>query len=93
MVALMCYLQLSLWHIPGVVIVGNTIAGEAREVFYTPAHVLGGWNYRLARPGTAAVSEAPAPGASMVTTDAPSHTQNQSLPSPLGGQQAFDFGL
>ena len=47
--ALMCYLQLSLWHIPAVVIVGNTMAMEAREVFYTPAHYLGPWEYRLRR--------------------------------------------
>lgn len=48
MAALMCYLQLSLWNIPGVVIVGNTLALETREVFYTPAHYLGRWDTRLA---------------------------------------------
>lgn len=37
---MMCYLQLSLWSIPVMVIVGNTLAMEAREVFYTPAHRL-----------------------------------------------------
>jgi hypothetical protein len=47
--ALMCYLQMSLWHVPGVVIVGNTIACEAREVFYTPAHHLGFWGSKLRR--------------------------------------------
>jgi type I restriction-modification system DNA methylase subunit len=47
--ALMCYLQLSLWHIPAVVIVGNTLAGESREVFTTPAHVMGGWGMRIRR--------------------------------------------
>lgn len=45
--ALMCYLQLSLWNIPAVVIVGNTLAMEVRETFYTPAHHLGMWDYRL----------------------------------------------
>ena len=46
--ALMCYLQLALWHIPAVVVVGNTLALEKREVFYTPAHYLGRWHDRLA---------------------------------------------
>ena len=45
--ALMCYLQLSLWHVPAVVIVGNTLALEVRETFYTPAHYLGFWEARL----------------------------------------------
>jgi hypothetical protein len=47
--ALMCYLQLSLWHIPAVVIVGNTLAFESREVFITPAHVMGDWGMRIRR--------------------------------------------
>lgn len=46
--ALMCYLQLALWNIPGVVIVGNTLTNESREVFYTPAHYLYRWDDRLA---------------------------------------------
>ena len=46
--ALMCYLQLALWHIPAVVVVGNTLALETREMFYTPAHYLGRWDDRLA---------------------------------------------
>lgn len=47
--ALMCYLQLSLWNVPAAVIIGNTLAMEVREVFYTPAHYLGLWEYRLRR--------------------------------------------
>jgi len=45
--ALMCYIQLTLWNIPAEVIVGNTIAMERREVFYTPAHWMGFWNVKL----------------------------------------------
>lgn len=45
--ALMCYVQMALWNVPGVVIVGNTLRAEAREVFYTPAHYLGRWDSRL----------------------------------------------
>jgi type I restriction-modification system DNA methylase subunit len=47
--ALMCYIQLSLWHVPAEVIVGNTLSWDIREVWYTPAHHLGLWKYRLAR--------------------------------------------
>lgn len=47
--ALMCYIQFSLWGVPAVVVVGNTLANEQREVFHTIAHHLGGWKWRLAR--------------------------------------------
>lgn len=46
--ALMCFIQLSLWNIPAVVIVGDTLANEVRECFYTPAHYMGDWEHRLA---------------------------------------------
>jgi type I restriction-modification system DNA methylase subunit len=49
MAALMCYVQLSLWNVPAEVIVGNTLSWDIREVWYTPAHHLGFWKYRLAR--------------------------------------------
>lgn len=45
----MAYIQLSLLHIPAIVIVGNTLALEEREHWLTPAHVLGGWAHKLAR--------------------------------------------
>jgi hypothetical protein len=44
---LMCYLQLSLWHVPAEVIIGNTLSLEIREVYYTPAHYLGNWETKL----------------------------------------------
>jgi hypothetical protein len=44
----MAYAQLSLLHIPAHLIVGNSLSGEVHENWYTPAHVLGGWNGRLA---------------------------------------------
>lgn len=43
----MCYLQLSLWHIPAEVIIGNTLTLEFREVYYTPSYYLGDWDTRL----------------------------------------------
>lgn len=47
--ALMCYVQLSLWHVPAEVIVGNTLSLEVREKWFTPAHTLGNWSYKLQR--------------------------------------------
>lgn len=47
--AMMTYLQLSLLHIPALVITGCAIAGTERRKMYTPSHVLGGWNWKLAR--------------------------------------------
>jgi len=44
----MAYIQLSLLHVPAVVIVGNTLAMECREQWFTPAHVMGGWSRKLA---------------------------------------------
>ncbi|MVM34255.1 N-6 DNA methylase [Spirosoma sp. HMF4905] len=43
----MAYLQFSLLHIPAVVYAGNTLTMEIRDAWYTPAHILGGWNWRL----------------------------------------------
>jgi hypothetical protein len=45
----MCYIQLSLWGVPAVVVVGNTLANECREAFYTIGHHMGGWKWKLAR--------------------------------------------
>ena len=47
MAALMCYVQLSLWNIPAVVIVGNGLTDEVRESFHTPAHYFGCWDSKL----------------------------------------------
>jgi hypothetical protein len=44
----MAYVQLSLLHVPAHLMVGNSLSGEMREHWYTPAHILGGWNARLA---------------------------------------------
>ncbi|TGE04603.1 N-6 DNA methylase [Hymenobacter fodinae] len=45
----MAYLQLSLLHIPAVVVHGNTLTLEEFGHWYTPAHIMGGWNYKLKR--------------------------------------------
>jgi N-6 DNA methylase len=43
----MAYLQFSLLHIPAVVVHGNSLAVEEFGHWYTPAHILGGWNWKL----------------------------------------------
>lgn len=43
----MAYVQLSLLHIPAVVVHGNTLTMECRSQWLTPAHVMGGWSWRL----------------------------------------------
>lgn len=44
----MCYIQLSLLHIPAIVIHGDSLALTCWDYFVTPAHVLGAWDHRLA---------------------------------------------
>lgn len=43
----MAYVQLSLLHVPAVVVHGNALTLEERGHWVTPAHVLGGWDRRL----------------------------------------------
>lgn len=45
----MAYLQLSLLHIPATVVHGNALSLEVWGVWSTPAHVLGGWRWKLRR--------------------------------------------
>ena len=46
--ALMCYIQLTLWHVPAEVIVGDALSLKYREHWFTPSHYLGGWKQKLA---------------------------------------------
>lgn len=43
----MTYLQLSMLHIPAVVIHGNALSAEEWGQWYTPAHIMGGWDRKL----------------------------------------------
>lgn len=43
----MAYVQLSLLHIPAIVVRGNTLTMQFQENWITPAHILGGWDRRL----------------------------------------------
>lgn len=43
----MAYTQFSLMHIPAIVYAGDTLSMEMRDVWYTPAHIIGNWDYKL----------------------------------------------
>lgn len=43
----MAYVQLSLLHIPAVVVHGNSLTDDVRSTWVTLAHTMGGWNSRL----------------------------------------------
>lgn len=45
----MTYIQLALFHVPGVVLHGNTLSLETWGHWVTPAHVMGAWDLRLHR--------------------------------------------
>ena len=45
----MTYLQFALLHIPAVVIHGNSLSLEEYGRWYTPAHIMGGWTWKLSR--------------------------------------------
>jgi len=44
---MMAYVQLSLLHVPAVVVHGNTLTLEEYSHWYTPAHIIGNWGARL----------------------------------------------
>ncbi len=45
----MAYIQLSLLHIPAIIVHGNALINEQWGYWLTPAYVLGFWNSRLKR--------------------------------------------
>lgn len=93
----MTYLQASLLHIPAIVEHGNSLSLETWGRWYTPAHILGGWCWRLAaRRATELVSDgedaekADRPQAVRLRTRAPSPEADASpmaLPPPASKAQ------
>ncbi|MGF6649599.1 hypothetical protein OKW34_000161 [Paraburkholderia youngii] len=45
----MAYVQLALLHIPAVIVHGNALTLDVWGTWYTPAHILGGWSWKLRR--------------------------------------------
>lgn len=71
----MAFVQLGLLHIPAVVVVGNTLTLEERERWLTPAHVMGGWSWRLA----VAVDQCTSPE---IVQSVPAHSACDDQPRP-----------
>jgi hypothetical protein len=46
----MAYLQFTLYNIPAVIVHGNTLTLEEHSHWYTPAHMMGMWSWKLRRP-------------------------------------------
>ncbi|PID44240.1 MAG: N-6 adenine-specific DNA methylase [Proteobacteria bacterium] len=92
MAALMCYIQLTLWNVPAEVIVGNTLSWDIREVWYTPAHYLGLWKYRLRRKA-GSTDVAPAPNGRAKTPETVAEVIVPNGPEPVSKpiQLGFDF--
>ena len=92
MAALMCYIQLSLWNVPAEVIVGNTLSLEIREVWYTPAHHMGLWKYRLRRKeGSTEVTPDPKKQTPEPVVTAPVPEEPAPAPVSTSAQLGFDF--
>ena len=92
MAALMCYIQLSLWNVPAEVIVGNTLSWDIREVWYTPAHHLGLWKYRLRRKeNSTEVAPVPKEQALDPEVTAPASEEPKLAPVTKPTQLGFDF--
>lgn len=47
--AMICYIQLSLLHIPARIIVGDSLLNESNIEMYTLAHLMGNWSKKLAQ--------------------------------------------
>ena len=96
MAALMCYTQLSLWNVPAEIIVGNTLSWDIREVWYTPAHHMGLWKYRLRRMENSteveiSATEQPAQKTPSLEPEAPLTSRAPERPAVKPSQLGFDF--
>ena len=43
----MAYVQLSLAHVPAIIVHGNSLSMQEWGHWFTPAHIVGGWDRRL----------------------------------------------
>ncbi len=64
----MAYIQLSLLHVPAIIVHGNALSGEEWAHWFTPAHLVGFWDAKLRREqGDSVLSEITAAGEGVVT--------------------------
>jgi hypothetical protein len=90
--ARLCYIQLALLHIPGEIVIGDTLRYEAREVLRTPAHYLDFWDDKLRRRYTSESTEAPPaiePHAMAIMPQTPENAVTAAL--AVDQQFMFDF--
>lgn len=71
----MAYLQLSLLHIPAVVVHGNALSLEVWGIWKTPAHVMGAWDWRLRRH----LADTPVPRESAAAAEVPAEVQTATV--------------
>lgn len=91
--ALMCYVQLALWNVPAEVLVGNTLSLQIREVWHTPQHFLGFWEFRLQARDISEASETPTEDIEAVpSVIAASNATKPAGELPMKPIQ-FDFGF
>jgi hypothetical protein len=71
----MAYLQFFFLHIPAIIVHGNTLSLEEYGRWYTAAHIIGGWNWKLRRQaaieGALEIMTAPPPTEVPPTPEAP----------------------
>jgi hypothetical protein len=79
----MAYVQLSLLHVPAVIVHGNSLSLEEWSHWYTPAHILGGWEARLRSPGNACTKISDAPPLSPVRASSDSEDASARAPRQL----------
>ena len=80
----MAYIQLSLLHIPAIVQHGNSLSMEEFGRWKTPAHILGGWDFRTRRsPANALLGPAGAgdTGKSLAPDEKPAPLATEAAPS------------
>ena len=78
-VALMCYIQLTLWNVPAQVIVGNSLSLEYHEQFFTMAHHVYGWATRLHLEEVSSLITTSFEADSKTPSQAPVHTENKRI--------------
>lgn len=86
----MAYIQLVLLHIPAVIVYGNALTLEERDHWYTPAHILGGWSWRL-RAGHNEKSGAQFPDNETMPDSAPAN-DNTPTEVPMVSQEQVAVG-
>lgn len=80
----MAYVQFALLGLPAVLVVGNTLTLEQREVWHTPAHIMGLWDTKLRR--GYALGSAMDKSSTLELITFPPPPQPPHMPSPVASQ-------